>query len=97
MMNHSTITHTLCRGTRLFVIAVLLGALANVATPPVAHAKGLTVDTTVDNATLTACTIAINDCSLRGAITRANNSANADTITFAAATNGTPIVLAGAA
>ncbi len=32
----------------------------------------LVVDTTADNPTLTACTLAINDCSLRGAITYAN-------------------------
>ena len=44
-----------------------------------AQAATLTVDTTIDDATLTACTPAANDCSLRGAITIA---APGDTITF---------------
>ena len=55
------------------------------------------VDTSVDNPALTACTAAPGDCSLRGAITRANANPGLDTITFAAVTNGAPIVLSGAA
>jgi CSLREA domain-containing protein len=42
----------------------------------------LTVDTTSDNGSLTACTATANDCSLRGAISRANDSAGDDTIVF---------------
>lgn len=43
-----------------------------------------TVDTTVDNAGLTACTAAPNDCSLRGAIIAANTNAGDDTISVPA-------------
>jgi hypothetical protein len=43
----------------------------------------LTVDTTVDDATLTACTAEAGDCSLRGAISNANGTIAADTIDFA--------------
>jgi uncharacterized repeat protein (TIGR01451 family) len=46
--------------------------------PPLA----LAVDTTSDNASLSACTAAANDCSLRGAIARINNQQSDDTITF---------------
>ncbi|HBB87027.1 MAG TPA: hypothetical protein DC047_05380, partial [Blastocatellia bacterium] len=42
------------------------------------------VDTTVDNAGLTGCTGAANDCSLRGAIIKANTTAGDDMITFPA-------------
>lgn len=47
-----------------------------------AQAATYTVDTTADNAALTACTTAANDCSLRGAVINANASAGADTINF---------------
>jgi CSLREA domain-containing protein len=103
-VNRSTKAHTLTRGIGLFVVAALLGALANVATPPpVAHAATITVNTTDDELNDD------DDCSLREAIQAANtNSAvddctagqaypNLDTITFSAATNGIPIVLVGAA
>jgi hypothetical protein len=97
-MNRSKIVRTLSRGIRLFVVAALLGALTNMAVPPpVAHALALEVDTSADNPALTACTAALSDCSLRGAITRANTNPDHDTITFAAVTNGAPIVLDGAA
>ena len=42
----------------------------------------LVVDNTTDNASLTACTTAANDCSLRGAITTANSTTADDTISF---------------
>jgi hypothetical protein len=45
-----------------------------------AQAATLTVDTTADDASLSACTAAPNDCSLRGAITAANAQAGADTV-----------------
>jgi len=60
----------------------------------------LVVDTTSD-ANLDACTTAAGDCSLRGAITKANTTAGADTISFAipgtgvqtiAATSALPII-----
>lgn len=46
-----------------------------------APSTGLVVDTTSDN-NLTACTAAANDCSLRGAIARANANVGADIISF---------------
>jgi CSLREA domain-containing protein len=59
-VNRSTKAHTLARGIGLFVVATLLGALVNVATPPpVVHAAIITVNTTDDE---------LNDdedCSLR--------------------------------
>src|SRR5882672_2097701 len=42
-------------------------------------------------------TCAVGDCTLREAIIAANNTAGADTITFAASTNGNPITLTQAA
>ena len=50
----------------------------------------LIVDTVADDASLTACTAAPNDCSLRGAITDANANAGADTIEFDAGIFATP-------
>ena len=97
-MNHNTIARTLARGIRLFVVAALLAAMVTVATPPpVAQASTFVVDTSADDLpALTACTAAtLGDCSLRGAITRANTHLGPDTITFAVTTNGAPIVLAG--
>ena len=40
------------------------------------------VDTTADDPALSACTAAAADCSLRGAISRANAIADADNVTF---------------
>lgn len=56
--------------------------------PPAAAAPQATfvVDRTDDNAAATACTAAINDCSLRGAILTANGTAGADVITLPAGT-----------
>ena len=47
-----------------------------------AQATTYTVDTTSDNGGLSACTVAADDCSLRGAISNANGNAGADIITF---------------
>ncbi|MEZ5426428.1 MAG: choice-of-anchor Q domain-containing protein [Pyrinomonadaceae bacterium] len=44
----------------------------------------LVVDNTTDNGALSACTAAANDCSLRGAISRANAVSTNDTINFSA-------------
>ncbi len=103
-MDCSRKAHTLARGIRLFVVATLLGAVVNLAAPPpVAHAATIAVNTSDDELN------SDGDCSLREAIQAANTNAavsgcaagqaapNLDTITFAAATNGNPIVLAGAA
>jgi len=49
--------------------------------------QNLTVDTTVDDATLTACTAEAGDCSLRGAIAATNATVAADTIDFGIPTN----------
>ncbi len=51
-----------------------------------AHAAEFVVDRTDDTAGATACTVAANDCSLRGAVIAANNAAGADTITLPAGT-----------
>lgn len=42
----------------------------------------LTVNTTADDAALTACTAAADDCSLRGAMATANANPGTDTVTF---------------
>ena len=87
-MNHTTIARTLARGIRLSVVAavaVLLAGLLAVTQPVRAYTHVVTNS---------------NDSgegSLRLAIYDANYSPGPDTITFAAATNGIPIVLAGAA
>src|SRR5687768_5389393 len=46
-----------------------------------AQASMFVVDSTTD-ANLTACTLAPNDCSLRGAMNNANSNPGADTIAF---------------
>ena len=65
-MKKEFITTVLCFGIILF------GSLF-------ASAATRTVDTSADNAALTACTAAVNDCSLRGAI---SGAASGDTINF---------------
>lgn len=52
----------------------------------VVEAATYVVDTTTDNAGLTACTASPGDCSLRGAIIAANAAGGADTITVPAGT-----------
>jgi hypothetical protein len=59
---------------------------------PGARAATRTVDTTSDNGSLTACTAAANDCSLRGAI---SGAAAGDTINFDAGLTNQTIVLNG--
>jgi hypothetical protein len=67
---------------RTALAAILLASAA-----PVAGAATFNVDTTADDATLTACKDdAANDCSLRGAIIAANASAGTDTINVPAGT-----------
>ena len=84
-MNNSTIARTLARVIRLSVIAALLIGLLAVTQP--ARATNYVVTTAANS----------GPGSLREAITNANNNASADIITFAIATNGIPIILAGAA
>lgn len=57
------------------MVTVATAAPAGAATPYV-------VDTVADNAALTACTAAADDCSLRGAVATANANVGADTIDF---------------
>jgi len=72
--------------TTLGVLSALsLAALFATVTP--AHAAVFTVDTTVDNPALTACDDATpNDCSLRGAIIKANGLTEPTTINVPAGT-----------
>jgi hypothetical protein len=66
-------------------LTALLGVTLLVDRP--AHAAVYVVDTTSDNSSLTACTAAPNDCSLRGAVIAANSTpAVPDTITLPAGT-----------
>ncbi|MDH5679290.1 MAG: right-handed parallel beta-helix repeat-containing protein, partial [Nitrospinota bacterium] len=64
----------------LLAIAWLLMA------PGLAMAAIYTVDTTVDNGALSACTAAAGDCSLRGAVNAVNAGAGGDTIILPAGT-----------
>jgi CSLREA domain-containing protein len=50
----------------------------------------LVVDNTTDDGTLSVCTAAPNDCSLRGAITKANADAGSDLIEFSTTVFATP-------
>jgi hypothetical protein len=84
-MNHSTISRTIARGIRLSAVAALLTGLLAVTQP--ARADTYEVENTNDS----------GPGSLREAINLANINPGADTITFAAAIDGIPIVLAGAA
>lgn len=65
---------------------VLIGGLFTQTT----SAATRTVDTTADNGALTACTAAVNDCSLRGAI---NGAASGDTVNFDASLTNATITL----
>jgi hypothetical protein len=71
---------------RFVVVASLLAGLFVVAPAPRALAATFDVDRTDDNATATACTVAPNDCSLRGAIIKANTTLGDDVITLSANT-----------
>jgi IPT/TIG domain len=73
---------TIAAGSGLAVAATLVSGSVAMA------ASNLEVDTTADDGSLTACTAADDDCSLRGAITRANADAGS-TITFASSVTGT--------
>ncbi len=62
--------------SRIFGTAVDIGSFES------GNPLNLTVDTTGDNGSLSDCTTAASDCSLRGAISRANSSTGNDTITL---------------
>src|SRR3954468_21737047 len=66
-------------------LVILLFLLAVTAAPP-AYADIYDVDRTDDDATKTACTVAANDCSLRGAIIKANGHGGADVINLPSGT-----------
>jgi hypothetical protein len=69
----------------LFVLVLELGLDMSLAS--LVHAAMLNVDTAVDDAALTACEdAASNDCSLRGAIIKANGLSEASTINLPAGT-----------
>src|SRR5262245_66571866 len=71
------------RPLRLPALAIAWALLV----PTAAGARVLTVDTTVDDASLAVCNDATpNDCSLRGAITAANGNPGADTVVLPPAT-----------
>jgi len=80
----STEIHSLRRPTTrrswapLWCLVCLLASVAG------AHAATFVVDRTDDDVEASACTNAANDCSLRGAIIRANGDAVQDTITLPA-------------
>jgi CSLREA domain-containing protein len=65
-------------GLAALLFFCLVGAF--VRTPPTQANTTFTVDRLDDAVIATACTAALNDCSLRGAIIAANNAAGADTI-----------------
>src|SRR5215210_6157641 len=75
-----TFSRTACALGLAAVVALVLALGAR----PAHAGTTFTVDRTDDSATASACDAATsNDCSLRGAISRANNTAGADTIDFA--------------
>ena len=96
-----TLIRGIRRGLRVAPLAALLTALGlSIAPTRVGHAAAIVVNTTADELN------SDGDCSLREAIQAANTNstvdqcvhdgfATPDTISFAAGTNGTPIVLVG--
>ncbi|MFN0071755.1 MAG: choice-of-anchor Q domain-containing protein [Chloroflexota bacterium] len=67
---------------RARILEFLLGALAFVVSVQTASALDLTVNTVADDPTKTACAGSPNDCSLRGAILRANGAPGPHTISL---------------
>jgi pimeloyl-ACP methyl ester carboxylesterase len=76
-------------------LIVLICALAFGA--PARAQQTMTVDNTTDDGSLSACTAAPNDCSLRGAVAKATGRSGDDAIEFDATVFGTPrtITLSG--
>ena len=97
-----TPVHLLASATKgsLLVVALLVALTAGALWPSVVRAEIFQVDTTADDPVADDClVIETGDCSLRGAISRANENPGPDTITFLSAPwlDGVPIVLGGAA
>lgn len=90
-MIRRTFAHCTTYGARLYAVCAL-AILAVLLWAHPALAATRTVDTVADNASLTACTAAANDCSLRGALSGA--AAN-DTINFAPILANQTITLVG--
>ncbi|MEP6947128.1 MAG: FG-GAP-like repeat-containing protein [Acidobacteriota bacterium] len=74
-LNINSFLQTIGRSAACFVALLIFTAVAGAAT--------YVVDTNSDNGNLSACTAAANDCSLRGAISKANGTPADDVITFA--------------
>ena len=66
----------------LSLLGLVISTLVVVGVAPAAGATTFVVDTTVDDGALNGCTLAPGDCSLRGAIAKANTTVGADTIDF---------------
>jgi hypothetical protein len=98
-MDQYPTTRGLAKGVRLIVVAAILTLVGNLAAPPtVAVASTLKVDTVVDNPALNGCLLLnVSDCSLRGAIEKANANPGLDTITFSPNLDGLSIILSGTA
>ncbi len=64
------------------LLAIVVGTLTGLLPASPAASATFTVDTTSDSVGLTGCTATPNDCSLRGAIARANAVIDADLIAF---------------
>ncbi|HVI71039.1 MAG TPA: hypothetical protein VM656_06095, partial [Pyrinomonadaceae bacterium] len=79
-------------------VVMLSSTSTNLSIVPDAPNTTITVDRTDDNAAASACTAALNDCSLRGALTFANNPTNNNTTisipagTYILSINGTSAV-----
>src|SRR5579871_1675067 len=86
-MKRLLLRHSLRRPLLTSLVLILFMGVLSILTPKTAHAAAYVVDTTSD-ANLTACTAAVNDCSLRGAIndaTVAGGAVTFDTTVFATA------------
>lgn len=78
---------TLASAVRLILTsAIVVGLLVTVVTPSKVYAASLVVDRFDDNASASACTGVPNDCSLRGAVTKANTVPGIDTVVLSAGT-----------
>jgi hypothetical protein len=74
-------------------LRVALIAVALIFSASAARAVNYTVDNTTDDPTKTGCTAAADDCSLRGAIIKANGTMAGDMINFSGIPNGSTIFL----
>ncbi|MEX2236091.1 MAG: choice-of-anchor Q domain-containing protein [Dehalococcoidia bacterium] len=83
----------LLKSSALIGAAILIAL--QLAAPRAALADTLEVDTTTDSAALQACTGAAGDCSLRGAIIKANSTVGPDIITLPAGNYSLSIINAG--